>query len=107
MNIAFPNRGVRQEEVLKSTDQPKGMNSYICNASEGAERCNVSPAGQAANTELDNKSWQVAAECSTLMDSSQRMRWEKRGVRCQGNSVFLTVDSAFISKILLFSRDSC
>jgi len=70
LNTALPNTGLRQEEVLKSVDQPEGMNSYICNASEGAEHCNVSPAGQAATT----------ADCFALTDSSQRMRGEKGGV---------------------------
>lgn len=83
------------------------MNSYICNASEGAEHSDVSAVGQAVNTELKNKSQEVEADCSTLMNSSQRMRWEKTGFRYQGNSMLLTTDSASISKIFLFSRDSC
>lgn len=66
----------RQEKVVKSIAQPEGMKSYVCNAPEGAEHCNVSPAGQAVNTEL-RKSWQAEADCSTLMCSSQRMRWGK------------------------------
>lgn len=69
----------RQEKVVKSIAQPGGMNSYVCNAPEGAEHGNVSPAGQALNTEL-RKSWQAEADCSTLMSSSQRMRWGKRGL---------------------------
>lgn len=64
---------------MKSTAQPGGMNSYVCNAPEGAEHCGVSPAGHAVNTE-PRKSWQADADCSALMCSSQRMRWGKKGL---------------------------
>lgn len=77
--ISALSEGKAKQKVVKSIAQPGGMNSYVRNTPEGAEHCNVSPAGQAVNTEL-RKSWQAKAGCSAEMCSSQRMRWGKRGL---------------------------
>lgn len=78
----------RQEEAVKSTAQPGGMNSYVCNAPEGAEHCNVSPAGQAGNTEPRK----FLAGRGRLLNFNvllTKNEMGKKGFRYQGNNVFL------------------
>lgn len=84
MNTAVPNRGISQEEVFKSIAQPEETNFYMCKATEEIGCCIVSPAGQAAKTEL-KKFWVV-----------EIFTWEKKVFRFQGNCLILATKLLFL-----------